>query len=189
MVLTTPRLVLKPHTLANAERLNAWQNDPELLYLNDDEPPDRAARSLEQTRAFIGRHSGPTKSDEIIHWAIHLKSDDEFIGYCMAAFIDPYNRSCKFGLTIGEKEHWGQGYARETTTAILDFVFKEIALNRVQCELYDFNDRSLRLVRHLGFTHEGTHRQAVWKNGRFRDELVFAILRDEWSSRASGADD
>jgi len=103
----TPRLQLRPHALQNAEKLNAWENDPELLYTNDDQPEDRPLDTLENTRQFIQRAMDPRPESTIFHYALHTRDDDRLIGYGMVASIDRYNRRCKLGIVIGEKEEWG----------------------------------------------------------------------------------
>lgn len=180
VALTTPRLILKPHTLANAELLNAWQNDPELIYFDDDVPEDREPRPIERTIEFIERHANPSRDDEIIHWAIHIADTGKFIGYCMAAYIDRFNRKCRFGMTMGAKDEWGKGYGREVLHAVVQFLFEQLELHRIQCEIYDFNVRSIRLFESVGFVREGACRQAVWKRSQWADELVYGLLRSDW---------
>lgn len=183
MILHTPRLVLKPHVPANAELLNAWQNDPELIYYDDDVPEDREPRPIARTHEFIERNASPKLDDEIIHWAIHIAESDQFIGYCMAAYIDTFNQKCRFGMTMGAKEEWGKGYGREALEAVVRFIFGELKLNRIQCEIYDFNERSIRLFESVGFVREGVCREAVWKRGRFANEYVYGLLRSDFEGR------
>lgn len=181
--LETTRLVLKPHTLANAEKLNAWENDPELLYYNDDQPEDRTRESLEDTRTFLERIAQAGEGSRILHFAIHLKENDELIGNGMVGFIDRYNRSCRLGITIGEKRYWGAGLGREALAVVIDYCFEMLGMNRIGAEVYAFNQRSVRLFESLGFRREGVIRQSVWKSGSFSDEYVYGLLRDEWQVR------
>ena len=51
-------------------------------------------------------------------------------------------------------------------------------------EIYAFNERSRKLFESLGFKHEGTLRQNVWKNGGFYDDTIYGLLRDEWKPPA-----
>ena len=90
--LETARLALKPHTQANAEKLNAWENDPELLYYNDDQPEDRIPESLEDTRTFLERITQNEERSRLLHYAIHLKANDELIGNGMIGFISEVTR-------------------------------------------------------------------------------------------------
>jgi RimJ/RimL family protein N-acetyltransferase len=178
--LETERLIIKPHTLANVEKLNAWENDPELLYYNDDQPEDREPDTLEETRHYIERITQPDPKPVIIRYAIHRKEDDHLIGYGVIAFVDLYHRRCQLGITIGEKAEWGKRYAKEALTAVINYCFQTLDLNRVGVEVYSFNERSRRLFESLGFQQEGVIRQAVWKKGAFADEVVYGLLRQEW---------
>jgi RimJ/RimL family protein N-acetyltransferase len=181
--LQTPRLTLKPHTLADAEKLNAWENDPDLLYYNDDQPEDRTPEGLEETRLYLERITQNGGDGRLIHYAIHLKPGDELIGNGMIGFIDRYNRSCRLGITIGEKRYWGSGLGKEAMTAVITYCFETLGMNRIGAEVYAFNQRSIRLFESLGFRREGVIRQAVLKNGGFSDEYLFGLLKDEWLAR------
>jgi len=176
----TERLFIKPHTLDNAEKLNAWENASELLYSNDDQPEEREPDSLEDTRRFLERISEYTPDSRIIHYAIHLKGNNELIGYGMIALIDRYNRRCKVGITIGDQRYWGKGLAKEALKAVISYCFETLGLNRIGAHIYAFNDRSIRLFEGLGFRREGTIRQSVHKKGQFVDEYIYGLLKSEW---------
>lgn len=178
--LETPRLSLKPHTPLNAEKLNAWENDAELLYTNDDQPEERQPDRLEDTRRFLEHISEVDLNSALIHYAVHLKPKDELIGYGMIAYIDRYNRRCKIGITLGEKRYWGKGLAKEALRAVISFCFEILGMHRIEAEVYAFNHRSVRLFEGLGFRREGTLRHFVWKRGRFQDEHVYGLLESEW---------
>ena len=180
MKIETARLVLKPHTLENAPRLNEWENDPELIYLNDDQPEPYSTQPLEETQKYIQRHLEVGPNQQAIHYAIHRRQDGLFIGYGMIAFIDRYNRSCRLGITIGNKSQWGQGYAREVLLAVLQYCFHTLSLNRIGAEIYAFNTPSIALFEKLGFKREGVIRQCVYKKGHFEDEYIYGLLREEW---------
>lgn len=44
----------------------------------------------------------------------------------------------------------------------------------------DFNERSLRMHRKLGFREEGRLRKIDFKNGEYHDRVMFGLLREEW---------
>lgn len=175
--LTTPRLVLKSHTLANLERLNAWFNDPELSYYDGDDPPLEQPETLEQTRSHLERMISPTDPTRIIHYGIHRLPELELIGYGMIANLDRYHRRCDLGLTLGEKACWGQGYAREALQAVIAYCFDRLEMHRIGASIYAFNQRSIRLFEGLGFEREGVLHQYVWKDAAYQDELIYCLLR------------
>jgi RimJ/RimL family protein N-acetyltransferase len=176
----TERLILKPHRMSNLRLLHRWENDPELLYYNDDQPEDRSPQGMHTTRKFLERIM-EQRPGETLHYAIHLKPTDRFIGNGMVA-MRAHHRTARLGITIGDREQWGQGYAREALEAVLRFCFETLDLNRLGVEIYAFNERSIRLFEGLGFRKEGVVRQNVWKRGAFADEFVYGLLQAEWVS-------
>lgn len=185
--LETERLILCPHILEHLETVSAWRSDAELNYYDDDEPLNAMTDSLAETRRWLERVSRAEPEASTLHYAIQKKADDRPIGYGQIAFVDPYNLRCKVGITIGAKDEWGKGYAREALCAVIDYCFEELELNRIGAEIYDFNARSLRLFEGLGFQREGVERQNVLKSDGFHDEHIFGLLRSEWQAREERA--
>lgn len=79
-------------------------------------------------------------------------------------------------------EAQGRGYAREAAVAMIDFGFHKLGLHRITANIGPENVASLRLVRSLGFTQEGTIRDHVYTNGAWRDSESYSILAHEWSA-------
>ncbi len=184
--LETGRLILKPHALANAEKYAAWENDPEMVWVNDDDSDWREPVTVEEIRDLIRHVSRPDSGDDAIFFAIHRKPDGAFIGFGMIHKIDAHHRRCKLGITIGEKSEWGKGYAHEALEAVISYCFDTLGMNRLVAEIYCFNERSIRLFAGLGFQHEGTFRQAVRKQGQFYDDCLYGLLREDWERRERG---
>jgi RimJ/RimL family protein N-acetyltransferase len=53
-------------------------------------------------------------------------------------------------------------------------------LNRIGAQIYAFNARSIRLFEGLGFRCEGARRQYVFKDGTFKDEVLYSLLKENW---------
>jgi aminoglycoside 6'-N-acetyltransferase len=78
----------------------------------------------------------------------------------------------------------GQGYATEAAGALLDLAFGVLELHRVSAQTNAGNRASARAMLRLGMRQEGHLRQCVRFAGEWHDELVFAILAEEWADRA-----
>lgn len=178
-MLKTKRLALKPYSLDNAEKLNKWMNDPELLYYNDDAPIPNKPKPLEKTKKYI-ENTLKIQDDNIVRLGIHKQADSSFIGYCMIAFIDRYNKSCKVGITIGDRDEWGKGFGKEVIERLVEYCFKELDLNRVGAEIFSFNINSIKMFESVGFNREGIIRESVYKDESFVDEYVYGLLKKEW---------
>jgi len=85
---------------------------------------------------------------------------------------------------IGDKSVWNQGLGTETISLLLKHGFETLNLNRIALKVYSDNPRARRTYEKTGFVHEGTLRQAVYKNGHYGDIELMSILRSEWDARA-----
>jgi ribosomal-protein-alanine N-acetyltransferase len=68
----------------------------------------------------------------------------------------------------------------EALTAVLNFGFKRLDLNRIEALVKPDNDASLGLLRKLGFREEGLLRQYGYWHGRYHDLAIYSILKSEW---------
>ncbi len=123
---------------------------------------------------------GASRPGSAYTFAIRTLADDRLIGNCSLFDISQKNRSATFGIVIGDQEYWGRGYGSDATRLLLRFAFDELNLNRVQLEVYDFNQRAIRAYQKVGFIHEGVRRQALFREGAYHDVHLMAILREEW---------
>ena len=181
LYLITERLVLKAHTQNSLAWLNAAFNDPGEDYFNGDTPPRERPETLEETQKVLDRILNRPPDADILDYAIHKKEGDEMIGCGMIAFIDTYNCRCELGISLGwDRAVWGQGYASEALQAVLRYCFTQLGMNRVGAEIYAFNERSIRLFERNGFRRDGTRRQYIFKDGVFKDDHLYSLLREDW---------
>jgi RimJ/RimL family protein N-acetyltransferase len=115
-----------------------------------------------------------------IKLAICLKENDLYIGIVSMTDINYINRSCQSHIMIGDKGCWGKGYAGEAMKECLSFVFFERGINRVEAYILENNIQSIRMHEKLGYKKEGLLRQSLYKNGEFKNQYIFGLLRDEF---------
>ncbi len=152
-----------------------WLNDWETArFLRPGIP---APLNLEEETAWF---ENLAKSKDNVVFAILTLAEHKLIGNCGLHRIDLKNRSAVLGIFIGDKDYWGKGYGTDATRTLLRFAFEELALNRVELEVYDYNPRAMRAYEKAGFRREGTRRQALYREGAFHDIHLLAILREEW---------
>ena len=178
MEIETLRLVLKEHTEESFDKLFRWMNDPELVRLEyawDFTPQSQA----DITKTLL-RYMEDTEAGKGYHFAIIQAETGEMIGYCGIILIDRRNHKCTPFLVIGERGHWGKGYGREVLQALIDFSFGELNLNRMETNIYTYNERSFRLFERLGFQREGLKIQSKFKRNEFVNEYMYALLNENW---------
>jgi RimJ/RimL family protein N-acetyltransferase len=118
------------------------------------------------------------------HFLICLLADGHAIGVADLRQVDFENGGAEFGIAIGEKAEWAKGYGTDALSALCDFGFGELRLERIQLDVYADNTRAQRSYAKGGFVLEGTLRRAHFSAGRYHDVQRMALLRDEWLALA-----
>jgi RimJ/RimL family protein N-acetyltransferase len=176
------RIILRRHVPANLVAFRRWYADREVARLARYQ--DGPMRLDEIDRFFQSRAVG----QESLAMAIHVRDSDRLIGSCAFSQLDGDNGSAMYHITIGEKDAWGHGYGTEATTLMVDHAFRALGLHRVALSVFEFNERAIRAYRRCGFVVEGRAREAIWRDGRWWDELSMSILASEWRWRAGSLD-
>jgi ribosomal-protein-alanine N-acetyltransferase len=174
--LETPRLLLRPVTDADAPALFAACSNPRLT----EHTVFDTHRSIEETRNFLATYARlkyATGEPDPLGIAFRDRPD-EVIG-CAGAHWRTQQDSClEFGYWVAE-EHWGRGIATEAAGALVRHVFDAFPVERLQARVFTGNDASCRVLEKLGFTREGVLRSGAFVKGRFRDVILFALLRGD----------
>ncbi|MET3683074.1 RimJ/RimL family protein N-acetyltransferase [Alkalibacillus flavidus] len=140
-----------------------------------------ATFSLEQ----LQHHFDKAKHDDTrFDFVICLNQTGEIVGEGAILDIDYDNRSAAFRLALSHQNHFNQGYGSQTIRIILAIVFYEYQLYRLQLEVYSHNPRAIATYEKLGFKREGVLRQALYYDGTFYDEIVMAMLKDDYLKKS-----
>jgi [ribosomal protein S5]-alanine N-acetyltransferase len=83
--------------------------------------------------------------------------------------------------------HAGRGLMTEGLRAVLDAVFRDLGLHRVEANIQPGNVRSIGLVLRLGFEREGFSRRYLKVDGDWRDHERWALLAEDWPGAAAAA--
>jgi ribosomal-protein-alanine N-acetyltransferase len=112
--------------------------------------------------------------------AVEVTKTGEAIGTLGFYKYSERDRSAILGYDLMQF-HWGHGYMTEAVGALLGYGFDELRLNRVEATVDPPNLRSVRLLERLGFTLEGCMREKYFYKGCFHDELIYSLLKKDWS--------
>jgi RimJ/RimL family protein N-acetyltransferase len=92
---------------------------------------------------------------------------------------DVYRYGADFGYWLGQP-YWGKGIMTQAAKAMVNYVFHNFPLTRLQGSVFDFNEGSMKVLHNAGFQLECIARDAVFKNGRQCNEHRFALLKNDW---------
>jgi len=107
---------------------------------------------------------------------------DEIVGSIWAFKSVPYFDATEVGYQIFDHKNRGKGYAAEALTIFHQYIFETKQVNRIELRIATQNEPSEKVAIKLGFTLEGTNREAAYSKGKLHDMNVYAMLRREWSA-------
>ncbi|HEX3789832.1 MAG TPA: GNAT family N-acetyltransferase [Pseudonocardiaceae bacterium] len=179
-VLTTERLVLRPFTDADAERLFELDNDSEVMrHLNGGEPITLAevrATTLPRLTRYHPCVDAPG------FWAAQLRTTGEFLGWFAFEPVRP-DRSDEISLGYRLRTAaWGHGYATEGCRALVHRGFTELGVRRVTATTMAVNTRSRRVMTKAGLAHVRTFHQE-WAHplpGAELGDVEYALRLEDW---------
>ena len=168
----------------DADAIYRWTNDDELkklsLGLNKRICREEAA---EWVRARM-RHN-PYQA----WWAICSIDEDKIIGYTYLTDIHYIKSSANFGGIIIGDPSYQDGFAwLETYLFVYEYGFERLHLNRIYGEAIVEHTTS-QIMRRIMFSKtEGVLRQAEFRNGRFYDVSIGALLSEEYFEHKAKGD-
>ncbi|KUF12678.1 GNAT family N-acetyltransferase [Pseudoponticoccus marisrubri] len=102
------------------------------------------------------------------------------LGVCSLLRIAPEVGSIEVGYIHFAPALQRTALATEAMALLMTHVFDTLGYRRCEWKCHALNAASRRAAERLGFTYEGTFRQASVVKGRNRDTAWFSILDSEW---------
>lgn len=146
-ILETERLYLRGFKIDDAQLLIDLNSNPNVVRYTG----DGAVKNLEEAKRILADIIFPQYLNKMGRWAVHLKSNDEFIGWCGLKYIADDNE-IDLGYRFFEK-HWGKGFATESARAIMDYGINTLKLKMIIALAAKENTASINVLKKLGMTY------------------------------------
>ena len=174
-----PRIHLREYREDDFSAIRSWINDPEVAsHLS---PIFDRVQTEAMTRAYV---------DDVLHnripghrFIVADRDSDRYIGQVDLRTTDDPSHQASLAIVIPRREDRGQGYGREALTLLLDFAFDRLNLHKVWLEVFAANAPAIALYESLGFSRDGVLREDVYRDGRYLDMYLMAVLAREWRGR------
>lgn len=172
----TERLILRPFVLEDAQAMyENWASDEEVTrYLTwpAHSSPEISGMVL---RDWISHYDEP----DYYQWAIVCKEKEgEPIGSISVVSHNDQLQRVHIGYCIG-KQWWHQGITSEALKGVIDFLFDQVGVRRVDAKHDPRNPHSGGVMRKCGMQYEGTMRKSDINNQGFCDASWYAILAED----------
>ena len=105
-----------------------------------------------------------------------IEVDRVLVG-CISAVAGEHesNRSDEVGYWLGEN-YWGKGIATDSVKQITSYVFSSTNIVRLFAPVFSQNINSMNVLEKCGYRQEGVLKKAIFKNGVYFDECLFAKI-------------
>jgi len=173
----TARLTLRPYVMGDLDALHDIQSRPEVTrYLLYD------ARDRDQVRKVLEeRIQADLVERDALNLAVVLPATGALVGDVVLFLRSHEQRQGEIGYVF-HPDYGGRGYATEATRALVGLGFEHYGLHRIVGRLDARNTPSARLLERLGMRREAHFVSNEFIKGEWTDELVYAMLEDEWRS-------
>lgn len=153
--------------------LTTMATHPELWTYRRDEPPT----DLDDAYALISRS---THHSDDIAFAVIRRDTEAPRGLMSLMRTDRINGTIEVGAILYAPELQRSRMTTEALHLVASYVFDELHYRRLEWKCDSLNADSRRAALRLGFTEEGTFRNAMVYKNRNRDTTWFAITREDW---------
>lgn len=167
----TKRLILRPISLFDAKDMFEYASEPEVSKFLTWEPH----KSIEDTLEVLNKMTNASDNHKI--FAVVLKENKKMIGTIDAIIFgrSDEDRKIEVGYCIG-KNYWNKGLTTEALNAMINFLFKEYNIHRIQAKHALKNPASGRVMEKCGMKKEGILREYFYIKGEYQDLAIYSIL-------------
>ncbi len=117
-----------------------------------------------------------------LQFTVVSTATDEPLGTLALLRQDPKNAVVEVGFVAFSRGMQRSAVSTEAHFLLMQYVFDGLGYRRYEWKCDALNEPSKRAAERLGFTFEGTFRQATVYKGRSRDTSWFSILDTEWAA-------
>ena len=159
--------------------LARWDLDSEYLRQLDSRPqlPRRAGKIKEAIEKV------QQEDPNTIELSVRTLADDQLIGFVAFDGINWQHGDTFVGIGIGDPAYRGNGYGTDAMRVMLRYAFAELNLQRVQLNVFSYNERAIKSYLKIGFIVEGRQRGMLLRDGQRWDFVYMSVLRDEWLAK------
>jgi ribosomal-protein-alanine N-acetyltransferase len=175
-IIQTERIVLRPFRSTDVDDVFGYAADPEWNVFST---RMRGAYARADAVAFVATQMALDPAEQT---SLAIEQRGAVIGSIRVLWLfDHRVAEISFGIA---RSAWGQGLATEASQTVISAAFKafpQLIRFRARCDAR--NARSIRVMSKLGMTREGFLRSDRMVRGELVDEVIYGVLRREWTSR------
>lgn len=132
-------------------------------------------QTFEATKAQMDFYHHMQVNDTGTWWKIVNKENGKKVGAVGFNNYNKQHRRTEIGYWL-LPDYWGKGIITEVLPVVIDFIFHQKNIHRIEALVETGNITSERVLKRLGFTYEGCMRDCEIKNGAYISLSIFSLL-------------
>ena len=140
-------------------------------------PLGRLPMSMAAIEKRIEEEEAANAKGKSRNFAVTLKG--KFIGVCGYADYHAQNGTCLIFIMLGPA-HCGKGLGTDALSVLLDLLFIELNMRKVQLGVFAENKRAITCYKKLGFVEEGLFKEQFYRDGKYHDDLEMALFKKDY---------
>jgi [ribosomal protein S5]-alanine N-acetyltransferase len=172
--MATIRLV--PYHPSFLDPFITWRQQPSALKFN---PLKKMSRE-EAGKVLSSEGYELTDLTRFENFRWFVEAEGEVVGNVSLKNINTTMYYADIGYGVSET-HQGKGIATEAVRLVIQKIFSETKLRKIMAYVQELNVPSCHVLEKLGFKREGLLREHYIINGRPENEVLFGLLKKEWS--------
>lgn len=158
------------------QRYVGWLNNPEINQFLE------VRHSHQTIESIVDYINGLRLKKGCEMFAILTKKEQIHIGNITINSYNPnQQRYTFFGMMIGDSRAQDAGLGGQAMVLLMEYLFNDLAIIRVECGAIADNQRSWKTVEVLGLRKEGVLRKrSILSSGKITDLYLYGLLREEW---------
>ena len=139
-------------------------------------PPPTTVEGFER---FILWTQRQREAGQYVCFGIVPAGHEHAVGIFQVRQLEPTFKTAEWGFALGVA-FWGKGLYAEGAQMIVDFTFETVGVDRLEARAAAQNGRGNGALAKVGAVKEGVLRKSFLKDGKYLDQALWAIVREDW---------
>lgn len=113
-----------------------------------------------------------------VQFMICIGEEQRPVGSVYLRDIDRTHKKAEYGIFIGEKDAWGQGYGTWVAKKMIAYAFEKEGLHKLMLRVLAENQGAIRSYEKAGFVREAYLRDEVFLEGQYKDVIYMAVINE-----------
>lgn len=149
-------------------------------------------RKVDQESMYLTQSDSDFTEEQIFSYVERIVEDEsryDFLIFdsagvlCGESVLNEINwqhRCANFRIALFDQKYFGKGLGSETLNLTLRFGFEKLTLNKIELEVFGFNDRAIRTYKKAGFRIDEIEENVALLDGRLGSILKMSLTKQHY---------